>query len=268
MNLSARPHPDRSSPVRRPRAGRRGETSRMVPVVIVVAGVLAIWLLVGKQQAPENKVDAPDNPPAAEQVRDESATQAALKQRGMIVVRDPELKCATAIQCRDKTIDDAILAEIATLSQLGSINFAETNVTDEQLRYLSGLGELASLVLNGTSIGDAGLVHLAGLGKLEALHLLDTKVTDEGLKTLGKMSSLKILDLSKTRVTDRGLESIVRLPELKWLLLAETAVSDEGLKRLEAMPLLGRLTLRGARGVTPEGVGRLKTARPKLAVDF
>ena len=77
-----------------------------------------------------------------------------------------------------------------------AVSFYRTNtkvskVTDAGLVHLKGLTELQTLQLANTKVTDAGLVHLKGLTKLQKLELYNTKVTDAGLMHLNGLTNLK-----------------------------------------------------------------------------
>jgi len=85
-------------------------------------------------------------------------------------------------------------------------------------------------------------VHLATIR-----HLItdgSTTVTDAGLKTLAQLEQLERLDLEWSLISDQGLESIGAVKTLRWV--------DVGF----------------CRGVTEDGVARLRESRPDLEVVF
>jgi len=59
-----------------------------------------------------------------------------------------------------------------------------SSVTDAGLKELASLTQLQTLDLDNTKVTDAGLKELAGLKQLRELHLSGTKVTDAGVQEL------------------------------------------------------------------------------------
>jgi hypothetical protein len=80
------------------------------------------------------------------------------------------------------------------------------------------------------------------------------------------MPALERLDLRATAV---GTDELARLGPhagLKCLLLAQTRVDDRAVELVERLPALERLHVWSTK-LTPEGVARLRAARPDLAVE-
>jgi hypothetical protein len=82
------------------------------------------------------------------------------------------------------------------------------NHTDASLNHLKGLTNLQTLDLANSQITDTGLEHLKGLKHLEDLHLGNTQIGDAGLKHLKGMTNLKRLGLELTQVTDEGVSKL------------------------------------------------------------
>jgi hypothetical protein len=77
-----------------------------------------------------------------------------------------------------------VLAEIDKLTELQSIDFAHTTVTDEGLAQLKDLQKLRSLGLGGTLVTDQGLVHLEKLQSLQWVWLSKNTVTEAAVERL------------------------------------------------------------------------------------
>ncbi len=234
---------------------------RLALVAVVCLGLVHLWL-----QAQEVK-----------QLRFqvEQLAANALRQHDVLVTAEPPEGHVTSVNFQSKEadadarrhVDSNMLRHLAAFYHLGSLNLADTDITDRQLRYLSSLTTLNSLILGGTRVTDAGLEHLTALKGIESLQLPFTRVSDEGLAEIALIRDVSILDMSNTRVTDEGLKHLLGLKELKWLLLANNEITDEGLKQLEQMKGLGRLTIPGTK-VTPEGRQRLEKAIPGISIDY
>jgi hypothetical protein len=95
---------------------------------------------------------------------------------------------ATSVSCGGKSshVTDEGLVQLQGLTQLYSLDLADTQVTDAGLVHLRGLTQLHSLYLDGTRVTDAGLVHLRGLTRLRILYLVGTQTTDVGVQELQK----------------------------------------------------------------------------------
>ena len=85
-----------------------------------------------------------------------------------------------------RSVTDAGLKELASLTQLRALHLGGTQVTDAGLKELASLTQLRMLDLGGTQVTDAGLKELASLTQLQALRLNSTKVTDAGVQELRK----------------------------------------------------------------------------------
>ena len=145
------------------------------------------------------------------------------------------------------------------------IELTDTNVTDAGLKELASLTNLSSLNLSQTQVTDAGLKELAHFKNLRILHLWRTQVTDAGLTNLAPLTNLYVLDLNSTQVTDAGLKNLAPLTNLGVLSLPETKVTNAGLKELASHTNLSVLDLRGTL-VTDAGVKELQKALPKCKI--
>jgi hypothetical protein len=136
-----------------------------------------------------------------------------------------------------RSVTNAELEHLDTLTTLTSVDLRDTNITDTGLEHLKGLSKLQTLDLHGTKVTDAGLERLKGLTTLRSLSLYSTKVTDAGLVHLQGLSQLDVLYLSNTQVTDAGLRHLKGLTHLHELDLRHTQAMDKGLEELQqALP--------------------------------
>ncbi|MCC6124145.1 MAG: hypothetical protein IT426_04240 [Pirellulales bacterium] len=184
----------------------------------------------------------------------ERAAADAIEGFDFIVIREGGK--VTSISSKEKRVDKKVFAAIPALYRIGTVNIADTDVSDEDLKSIGKLRNLVSLVLSGTAITDEGLIHLGELGELESLFLQNSQITDAGLKTLVALPNLKILDISGTKITDAGVKEIARCKTLNWLLMSQTGISDAGIEALENHPQLGRLTIRDTK-ISKEAIEKL-----------
>ena len=70
-------------------------------------------------------------------------------------------------------------------------------------------------------VTDSGLARLKDLPRLWGLNLSSTKVTDAGLERLGECVRLTDVSLADTLVTDGGLEYLKALSQLHWLRICQ-----------------------------------------------
>lgn len=103
---------------------------------------------------------------------------------------------------------DGILAHVAELQSLDSLNLANTKVSDEGLAHLARLKSLRWVDLHNTQVSDPGLAHLARLKSLKVLYLTNTQVSDAGLADLAELRSLERLYLEKTQASDAGVQRL------------------------------------------------------------
>jgi internalin A len=144
-------------------------------------------------------------------------------------------------------VGDKVLAVLATLPKLSSVELRLTKVTDAGMAELARSSSLESVSVEGTEVTDAGLPHLAKLKNLKSLSLgvynEGAKITDEGLKIAGQMTGLQSLQLSGTPITDAGLPYLSELRNLKSLQLDETKATSAGLAFLEPLQNIQHLRL-------------------------
>jgi len=81
---------------------------------------------------------------------------------------------------------DDILAEIAAITSLATLNIEYSEITDAGLAHLQTLSRLETLVLRGTEITDEGLAHLEQLTTLTTLDVEFAPVSAEGVARLQK----------------------------------------------------------------------------------
>jgi tRNA A-37 threonylcarbamoyl transferase component Bud32 len=168
------------------------------------------------------------------------------------------------------------------------LNLYGCPITDDSLRAIRSCPRLRFLVLSDTKLSDAGVAELAGHPELYSLYLwktpctdksaehllampklydvsLPSGATDEFLKTLAPKKSLSQLLIHNTKVTSAGLAELRNFPALRFLAFSGNRFNDDAIPHLEAAAKLTSVNIQGTK-ITPEGVKRLRAARPGLAI--
>ncbi len=166
-------------------------------------------------------------------------------------------------------LNDAGLKAISQLPISGRLWFAHTHFTDAGSASLAGLTLLKRCGIGSMEKAATG-ESVAALEKLplEDLALLDNQATPVGLAHAAKIITLRRLDMSHApTVGDESIKVLAAMPNLEELIIGSAQLTDEGIQVLAAIKSLKKLSLSGIKGVTPEGVGRLRQARPELIVE-
>lgn len=166
-------------------------------------------------------------------------------------------------------LNDAGLKAISQLPISGRLWFAHTHFTDAGSASLAALTQLKRCGIGSMEKAASG-ESVAALEKLplEDLALLDNQATPVGLAHAAKIATLRRLDMSHApTVGDDSLKLLVAMPNLEELNLGSAQLTDDGIQVLASIKSLKKLSLGGIKGVTPEGVSRLRQARPELNVE-
>lgn len=161
-------------------------------------------------------------------------------------------------------LNDAGLEAIAQVPISDRLWFAHTRFTDVGAAALKHQARLKRIGIGSTDKASSGeaVAALVGL-PLEDLTLLDNQATPDGLANAAKISTLRKLDISYApTVTDDSLPAIAQLPHLLELKLGGALVTDAGLQALIGSTSLKKLTLTGLSKTTPEGIEKIRKARP------
>jgi eukaryotic-like serine/threonine-protein kinase len=159
-------------------------------------------------------------------------------------------------------VNDAALANLRGLKQLGALDLSGTVVTALGLAVLRELPQLKSLTIHSPRLTDGGLKQLRGL-KLEKLFFSSKAVTDAGLTYLEGMPLTHLN--AAGQFTDDGLRKLAGFDNLLFLGVGSDALSDVGLQALPTYRDLVALSLYGA-GLTDVAVARCACRQPKLEV--
>ncbi|ARA93410.1 hypothetical protein AWN76_009755 [Rhodothermaceae bacterium RA] len=142
------------------------------------------------------------------------------------------------------TLREQGLVVLPLADEVPFVQVQATNLTgafdDAMLASLRAVApQVTWLDLGRTAVTDAGLAVLADLPHLTRLHLERTAVTDAGLAHLRGLAYLEYLNLYGTAVTDASLDVLAGLPALQTVYLWQTRVTPDGVRRLrEARPNL------------------------------
>lgn len=161
-------------------------------------------------------------------------------------------------------LDRSQLVHLATLSDVGALDLAQSSITDEQLSCLRPLRNLFFLDLSQNAISDVGFASVAHCEKLRGLVIQDTEITSDGLKHVTRMQELENLYLDGTPIDDDGLVHLRNCKLLREVSLFDTNVTEDGVKHLRALPNLSMVSL--PKEWTPKNVAYLKTECPNLTV--
>ena len=164
------------------------------------------------------------------------------------------------------TITDAMIAEVAKLTNLQHLALERREVTDRHLAQLRALTELLSLNLSSTNITDAGLVHLRAFPKLQSLRMgavssgekdgvATPNLTAAGLEIVGTLTQLRALDLYASP-SGEGLLHLAKLTQLE-AFIGPNKVNDDGMAVLANFTKL-RVLKQWGFGVTDRSATHLK----------
>jgi Leucine-rich repeat (LRR) protein len=150
------------------------------------------------------------------------------------------------------------LSRVAILPRLTVLDLGDTRVGDDELASIEGMTNLRTLNLANTEITDNCAQHIRHLARLERLSLCNTRITDRGLKQLAGMSSLRGIYLGGTDVTSDGIGCLADIPGLRSLTLWHTQIDDRALLKLKPLVKLERLDLTDTK-ITAKGIASLNT---------
>lgn len=190
-------------------------------------------------------------------------------------------------------IDDGLIAPLAKLTGLRTLDLAGVGISPKGLSFLAGLPHVEQLTAP-AGLTDAAMAEIARMPSLRTLHVRGDGLTDEGLRSLGELTSLESLDLygnpamtdeglsalrnlhslrhlrlgAGGRFTDRAMTHLAALPSLKTLCLDCGLITDEGLRHLSTSRSLERLSLHWLERITGRGVAHLGNLRQLKALDI
>jgi hypothetical protein len=198
-------------------------------------------------------------------------------------------------------IDDARLAQLATIPNLDTLQTNIAQITDDGVKPLaqmkslrnlkffhpgkaftgSGLAYLAKMpnldrltVAGSVEFGDAGMAAVAELTGLKELRTWHAGSTNEGVKKLKSLKNLTSLHLGQ-RLTykqpscpnDETVAILAEMPALQTLILEEARLSLPALEGLKRLSTLKSLKLAGI-DMPKADVDRLKAELPSVKIEW
>jgi internalin A len=142
-------------------------------------------------------------------------------------------------------VNDGVVAHLADLPKLTTVNVDSSGVTDLGVASLAKIPNLEELVLSGRRVTDACADSLARMTKLRRLKLNGTGITDAGTTGLTGMSKLRELALYSAAMGEPTVERAAGLAELESLELGGLHFNS-GLRHLAKLGKLRRLQLYGS----------------------
>lgn len=104
--------------------------------------------------------------------------------------------------------DESSIRYLKSLKNLGSLEFRQTDLTDEGLRLACQISSIHTLEVSGSKITDDGTAYLSQLPNLQILRLNETDVTDACVVELLECASLDQVWLHQTKVSPAAIEQL------------------------------------------------------------
>lgn len=214
-------------------------------------------------------------PPAALSETSESVVQddadaiAALKAAGASFRLDDD-GLVTEVNLRKATVDDTIPAALLSLTNVTSVLFNDSDVTDDHLTALTKWSSpVVNIDLRGCSVGNDGVMALANLKTLKAIRLNEAaeNVDDIGIVALAALPKLKVLAADGLWIGDESVEAFTESTTLEELYLKSTNISDDALKAMGQIPSLRKIRL-AMNGISDDGLAYLKPLTNLVELDL
>jgi hypothetical protein len=163
-----------------------------------------------------------------------------------------------AVNLRGTWVNDAEMAYLAELPELGKLDLSHTRISDEGMLRLKGAPKIRELNLYYAEwITDQGMTAIRDWKHLKRLNVRGTRVSDGAMEIVSHLTGLEALDIAHTPVTDNGLDYLITLVHLKELAMGGGRRGGAtGLSMLRMLPTLTYLDLSGARPAPPDMGGR------------
>lgn len=147
-------------------------------------------------------------------------------------------------------IEESTFRPLAQHPELRWVQITGTgDLGDELMEHFSRASELRSVHFQGTEITDDGLSRLPKLDHLESIHLSTTK---SSARFLMKHFGAPLSDISFSRVDDDGAAIIAQFPEIRQLNLGASPISKLGLESLSDLRLVNYFSLERNRHLEDE----------------
>ncbi len=117
--------------------------------------------------------------------------------------------------------------------------------TDDDMAKLKSVTELRSLDVADTSVGDSGIGVVRFFKDLETLAVSNQQISDACVGEIKKLTNLTMVGLRNSRVTDEGLAMLAEMPHLERLYVSSPLITDKGVKCLGNITNLKELQLGG-----------------------
>jgi len=183
-------------------------------------------------------------------------------------------------------------AKLNGFTKLNNINMHHTPVNDAGLAAAAGIGDLERLwVAHGHFTDAAGpsfashknlhrlgigskepnstgaiIAHLKNLPLLE-LELYDNQSSEEAIFHAAAIPTLKLLSCGYApRVTDAALDAVAKMSALETFSISAAKLTDDGIQKLAAVKTLKSVKFGKMKGVTADGIAKLRAARPDMTV--
>ena len=166
----------------------------------------------------------------------------------------------------EENLDDAELAEIASLPSIETLYLYGTDITDSGLERLRGAVNLAYLNLKYTRVTGFGFTSLKDLSELTTLQLGGELINDQSLANVATLSHLSEIEIVNAEITTDGIQELTTLEGLRRLALVNcSGISDLAVEQLVKFRQLGQLNVKGTQ-ITAEAVSRLQEALPNCRI--
>jgi Leucine-rich repeat (LRR) protein len=202
--------------------------------------------------------------------------------QGMTAIR--EWKELRRLDLRGTRISNGTLEILSHLPQLEALDIANTQVTENGMDFLIALTGLKELALGRSRGGDADLSFLRMLPSLTALDLSGARplppdtnaahsrvppppvLSQKTIEALAELQNLRRLKLGYLGISSGDLKELSKLRSLDKLGLEECSrIDDEAVAILAGWTSLKYVDLQATQ-VTPEGVEKLRSARPGMKI--
>lgn len=142
-----------------------------------------------------------------------------------------------------------------------------TTISGEGVANLKDMKDLREITFNGNKrIDDAVIDTIVDyFPNLRRISLIGTSVTDRGAVKLARLKHLDHIYLDDTAITDRSIDAIAQFP-LDQLLVSHTRITNRSLEKIARIKTLRYVSLAKCQLVSPEGMEKLRKARPDLKI--
>ncbi len=116
-----------------------------------------------------------------------------------------ETGAAWVIMCHDnKTIDEEMMGQIASLSELEHCSFGRCTLKKGTLQHLPRMQSLRYLWLGSTNFTDRDVRFIANLNRLRSLDVSHTNVSDAAIPELANLEQLQVIYLKGSMISVEG----------------------------------------------------------------